>query len=206
MRKKWTLNTDISNSLTILRGKKKWQIALRRYALEKNKSSLYAEYFALDILSLRAWVEGQFDPDMRWDNFSSVWQFDHIIPPIYFDFNNELDLKLCWNFTNIRVQKKESFAKNNHITDILTAKAYFESLYKRTNYFICGLMVEKITRIEETRISESKKTADFIVNKKQQLDILSTLSPYEFTKLNSAIPLSEIIAERSLLKKFDLPK
>ena len=206
MRKKWTVNTDISDSLIILRGKKKWQIALRRFVLEKNKSSFYAIYFGLDISSLRAWVELQFDSDMKWDNFSSAWQFDHIIPPVYFDFNTESDLKLCWNFTNIRVQKKESFAKNNQITDILTAKAYFESLYKRTNYFICGLMVEKIIRIEETRISESKKLTDFIVNKKQQLDILSTLSPYEFAKLNSTVPLSEIIAERSFLKKFDLPK
>ena len=99
-RKKWTPKAEITVSLLKFREKRKWQLAFRRYVIEKNKSSFYALYFGLDIEQLRHWIELQFTENIRWDNFGTSWQFDHIVPVAYFDFFNEDDLKLCWNFIN----------------------------------------------------------------------------------------------------------
>ena len=75
--------------------KRKWQIALRRYVLEKNKSSQYARYFGLPIYMFRNWIELQFDESLNWDNFSTAWQFDHIVPIALFDLKKLiLDTKI----------------------------------------------------------------------------------------------------------------
>ena len=71
-RKRWTAQTEVNEELLTFREKRKWQIALRRYVIEQNRSSFYAPYFGLDIKSFRDWIEVQFDRGMNWDNFSKV--------------------------------------------------------------------------------------------------------------------------------------
>jgi hypothetical protein len=48
-RKRWTAKTEVDASLLQFREKRKWQIALRRYILERNKSTYYAPFFGLSI-------------------------------------------------------------------------------------------------------------------------------------------------------------
>jgi hypothetical protein len=103
-RKRWQAKTDITPSLIKLREKRKWQIALRRYVLEKNPSSFYAPYFGLDIEKMRNWFECQFENGTSWEDFGKKWQFDHVIPVTYFNFSDDNELKLCWNFINLRVR------------------------------------------------------------------------------------------------------
>src|SRR4030095_7188418 len=99
-RKRWTPVEESSPSLEKFREKKKWQINLRRYVINKSPCPQYAPYFGLDISNLRKWFELQFSPEMSWDNFGKAWQFEHIIPAAYFDFSNDEELKLCWSFIN----------------------------------------------------------------------------------------------------------
>ena len=73
-RKKWTPHEEVTGSVLTFREKRKWQIALRRYVLEKNKSSFYAPYFGLGIETFRKWIEVQFDSETNWENFSESWQ------------------------------------------------------------------------------------------------------------------------------------
>lgn len=89
----------------IFKEKRKWQIALRRYILQGYGSYIYAPYFGIDAPNFRKWIEIQLDETFSWESFPSKWQFDHIIPIVYFDLNDQEDLKLCWNFTNIHVKK-----------------------------------------------------------------------------------------------------
>ncbi len=162
-RKKWTSKTEVNDSLLEFREKRKWQIALRRYVLERQKCSAYAPFFGLDNAKFRQWIEIQFDESLDWDNFSDAWQFDHIIPVAYFDFSNEEDLRLCWNFINIRVDKTDNNKNRSSRIDVLSAKTYFELLYKETGYPLCSAMVDKITRIEISQISSNKSLENFIV-------------------------------------------
>lgn len=201
MRKRWTKKTEVTESLLKLREKRKWQIALRRYVLEKNKSSFYAPYFGLDILHFRKWVELQFDDDLNWNNFSSSWQFDHIIPVGSFDFSSEIDLRLCWNFINIRVAKNGENNKTSGI-DIIAAKTHFQQLYERTQFSLCKLMLEKIEQIGLSQIETNTALENFILKNKTIIETATSFGSYEFNKLNDGVPFEEIMAERELLKKF----
>jgi hypothetical protein len=202
MRKKWTVKTEVNQALVKFREKRKWQIALRRYVLEKNKSSYYAPYFGLDISKFRQWIELQFEGGMEWENFSTAWQFDHIVPVAYFDFSDEADLFLCWNFTNIRVEKVEQNKNRGNRVDVLAAKSFFEALHKATGYDVCGRMVEKIIRIEVSQIASNSDLEDFIVENKSYLETVAGFSSYEFDKLNTGTDLKSVLFEKNFLKKF----
>src|SRR5215216_5552638 len=183
-RKKWTPKTDVTDSLLKFRQKRKWQIALRRYVLEGNKCSFYAPFFGLDIPHFRAWIEVQFDEELSWNNFSISWQFDHIVPVAYFDFEVEEDLKLCWNFINIRVEKILLNKNRGNRIDVIAAKTYFETLYNYTQYSVCRKMIEKINQIELSEIKGSDNLVSFIRDNNAYLETISSFTSYEFDKLN----------------------
>ena len=201
-RKKWTPQVDITEPLLKFREKRKWQLALRRYVLEKNISAGYAFYFGLSIEQFRTWIEIQFVEELNWENFGSAWQFDHIVPVAYFDFSVEDDLILCWNFTNIRVARIELNKTNGNRIDILAARPYFEALYTKTGFSLCLKMIEKISKIEFSSIISEPAIEDFIIKNGEQLQIASSLNKEEFNQLNKGMSLKDILLEREIIKKF----
>ena len=201
-RKKWTAKEEITDSVLKFREKRKWQLAFRRYVLEKNPSQTYAPYFGLDIENYRKWIELQFTDGVSWGNFGTAWQFDHIVPVAYFDFEKKEDLLLCWNFINIRVEKLElNKARGNRI-DVLAVKPYFQSLLEKTGYRLCQKMIEKINNIEVSNIVSEPGLEQFIVQHKERLEKLATLSPEEFSHINQGATLENIFLEREILRKF----
>jgi hypothetical protein len=201
-RKKWTAKQDVTDADLKFREKRKWQQALRRYVLEKNVSEGYAMYFGLNIESFREWIKIQFTEDLSWENFASAWQFDHIVPIAYFDFNNEDDLKLAWNFINIRVEKHELNKMRGNRIDVIAVKSYFEKLYSKTNFSLCTKMLEKIEQIEASNIVSEPRIEQFIVDRKDEFELIATLNASEFTKLNRGVSLSDVLLEKEILKKF----
>jgi len=201
-RKRWTPRVEITDDLLKSREKRKWQVALRRYVLEKNLSPSYAYYFGLSIDQIRKWFELQFTDGLSWENFGSAWQFDHIIPVAYFDFSNEEDLMLCWNFINIRVEVLDKEKKSLNNIDILAAKPYFNRLYSKTKFFLCLKMIDKITSIETKNIVDEPVIDDFIINNKEQLEIVSSFTKDEFNSLNTGMSINDILLEREIIKKF----
>jgi len=180
--------------------KRKWQIALRRYILNGHVASQYATYFGLDFKNLRLWMEMQFIGPFSWANYGGVWQFDHIIPVTYFDFNNESDLKLCWNFTNIRVEANQKNKDRGNRVDVLMAKTYFQDLYNETGYHICKKMLEKIATIEISEIISTEAQKKFIKEHKDYLEHIEDFSNYEFELLNSGRDINEVIKEAALIR------
>lgn len=201
-RKRWTPQEE-TGSVLKTREKRKWQIALRRYVLLENRSSFYAPYFGLDMNSFRKWIETQFDEDMNWGNFSEAWQFDHIVPVTYFDFEQEEDLRLCWNFTNIRAEKLDLNKNRGNRVDVLAAKAYFETLYQRTQYPLCLDMVRKIERIEISEVESTHNLETFILDNREYIDTIASFSSHEYNNLNEGIPVKQILVEREFLKKLE---
>jgi hypothetical protein len=201
-RKKWTPKVEINEALLKFRAKRRWQIALRRYIIEKNPCFAYAPYFSLDIENFRKWIEIQFDEELNWDNFSTKWQFDHILPVTYFNFESEHELRLCWNFINVRVEKFQLNKNKGNRPDIHAAKSLFETLYQKTNYGPALKMVQKIDQIEISEIKSTLKQQDFMNVNMDYLKKIADFSDFEFARLNYGIPLSEIFAERELLKKY----
>jgi len=194
--------SDLTPDMLKFREKRKWQIALRRYVLEQKSSVDYASYFGLDIASLRLWFEMQFDSGIEWADFAHKWQFDHIIPVAYFDFGNEQELKMCWNFTNLRVAVLGGTNNPAHYLDILAAKNYFEQLYQETSYTPCLALLKKIDTLSSSAIVNPQKQRDFINHHRSYLDILQNYSSFEFELLNSGRTIDEVTKEVAFLKKF----
>lgn len=201
-RKKWTPKEQITESLLKFREKRKWQLAFRRYVLERNSSKMYAPYFGLDIENMRKWIELQFTGDLNWENFGVAWQFDHIIPMAYFDFTNKEDLSLCWNFINISIEELDTNRQKGSKIDLLAAKPYFRKLYEETGLSIFLKMIDKITSIENLLVSPGVGIRDFIIEKKNQLEELALLSEEEFVRLNKGTSLKDLLLERQILGKF----
>jgi hypothetical protein len=199
-RKKWTPQAEVTDDLLKFREKRKWQIALRRYVLEKQKCYEYAPYFGLDIASFRNWIEAQFDETNTWGNFSETWQFEHVVPVTYFDFRQPNDLRLCWNFTNIRVEKS---GQDHNKSDVLAAKAYFKGLFDKTGYSICQKMVQKIEKLESTQVTGHDHLEHFIRERREYLDTLASFSASEYEKLNTGTPLDKITWEADFLRRFE---
>jgi hypothetical protein len=202
-RKKWTPQLEVTPALIKFREKRKWQINLRRYVLEKNPCPYYAPFFGLDIENLRKWLEIQFDKDTSWEGFGKKWQFDHIVPVAYFDFEDENELKMCWNFTNLRVEQFQRNKDRGNRLDVLAAKGYFENLYKKTLYIPCLKLLEKIDRIELSAIVSTESQQAFIIEYRPYLDMIEGYSIFEFELLNSGRSIEEVKKEIEFLKKHE---
>lgn len=201
-RKKWTPKEVITDADLKFREKRKWQLALRRYVLEKAPSPAYAPYFGIDIEGFRKWIGIQFTGNLNWDNFGKAWQFEHVVPVTYFDFSNREELLLCWNFINIRVEGLEEGEERPTRVDIMAVKPYFQYLHVKTQNPYCLKMLEKIASIESRVIQSQPAIEDFLIENKERLETISTLSHEEFELLNQGVMLKDILLEREILKKF----
>lgn len=201
-RKKREINEEITPSLLKFREKRKWQIAFRRYVLERNISSNYAPYFGLDIENIRKWFECQFNEGVDWSKFGVLWQFDHIIPVTYFDFNNEEELKLCWNFTNIRVEHFQRNKDSGNRLDVLAARGYFKKLFENTGYPVCQKLLHKIDQIELSEIVSTKAQESFILTNRDYLNMIENYSNFEFELLNTGRSVTEVEKEIGFIKNF----
>ncbi len=193
---------ETSESLLKKREKRKWQIALRRYILEKAQSGNYARYFGLDIDFFREWIAIQFKGDLSWENFAEKWQFDHIVPVAYFDFTNEEDLLLCWNFINIRVERIEHNKARGNRIDVMCVRTYFEDLYDRTKYPFCLRMLQKIKIIEANNIESNKELETFIIKNQLYFEQIALFDQADFQRLNQGASISTVLAEKEIVRKF----
>lgn len=189
-------------SLLKKREKRKWQIALRRYVIEKAQSGAYARYFGLDIGFFREWIALQFKDDLSWESFAEKWQFDHIVPVAYFDFANEEDLLLCWNFINIRVERIEYNKVRENKIDVMGVRTYFEDLYDKTKYTFCLRMLQKIKAIEVSCIESNKELEAFIVKNQLYFEQISLFNQGDFQRLNQGVSISGVLAEKEIVRKF----
>lgn len=202
-RKRWVAKTEITPSLLKFREKRKWQINLRRYVIEKSPCPSYAPYFGLDIQNIRQWFEYQFTKDLNWENFGKLWQFDHIIPVTYFDHSVEDDLRLCWNFTNLRVEPFQLNKNRGSRVDVLGAKSYFDELYIKTGYLMTKSLRDKIAAIELSELLSTEPQQKFLAQRKEYLTQIENYSNYEFELLNRGRSIEEVNKEIDFLKKIN---
>jgi len=88
--------------------KKRIGLGLRRFLEADQLSRKYQPYFGCNAEFLRRFLEFQFNGRMSWDNFGTVWKIGHVLPLREFDQTKEEDLKLCWNWINLRPVRETS--------------------------------------------------------------------------------------------------
>lgn len=150
---------------------------------------------------MRKWFEYQFEDGANWENFGKYWQFEHIIPVTYFDFSIEKELRMCWNFTNIRVEHFQKNKDRGSRLNVLAAKKYFKELFETTKYQPCLNLLHKIDEIELLEIVNTQPQQSFIKDHWDYLQAIENYSAFEFELLNSGRSIEEIKKELDLFKK-----
>lgn len=187
-----------STQAEMLKEKRKWQIAMRRYILEKQPSAQYAPYFGITIDGFRKWIALQFTEDLNWDNFGKLWQFEHIVPAQHFNLNQESELKLCWNFLNIRV--KNELGPSILEVSGFAAMHYFREVFERTQLEIAGKMVEKLIHLQSAELPVFVR--EYLNTQATQWKLLSSLTGDSLLRINQGETLEHILLEQSILQKF----
>ena len=68
---------------------------------------------------------------MNWDNLGKLWQIDHILPINQFDFTINIDIKICFHWTNLQpLYTTENISKS----DKIYFHHYFNILKQILNY------------------------------------------------------------------------
>lgn len=197
LRKKWTPREQ-SPEIQESREKRKWQIALRRYVFLQSPCTYYAPFFALDAVKMREWIAAQFEEGMSWENFSKEWYFGHVLSPSFFDFTNEDDLRLCWNFLNINVVKKTE----GEAGGLVQAKQYYQKLFAETGLDFCTAMLAKIEAAESTSTHQFESRLQFARANKEYIYSIAGFDAYQFERLNGGLSAGEIVKEKEILDRF----
>ena len=85
---------------------------------KKGGWSSYSNLTGCTSQELAAHIEKQFKKGMTWGNYGiGGWHVDHIMPCSKFDHTNELHVRQCWHFTNLRpLWAKDNLAKSDVVT------------------------------------------------------------------------------------------
>lgn len=97
----------------------------------KGKNTSYKDIIGCEIKQLKDWLEFQFDKNMSWENQGSYWEIDHILPINKFNFENEREIHICFNWTNLQPLYK---IENKRKTDNIELHYYMNSVISLHRY------------------------------------------------------------------------
>lgn len=80
---------------------RKWRGRLRAW-FKTGYPKYLNEIIGCSLSTFRGHIASQFDDGMRFDNYGTVWEFDHMIPCCAFDLSNMTEVKLCFHYNNTR--------------------------------------------------------------------------------------------------------
>ena len=83
-----------------------------KYFINENKE-YYTEYIGCEISFYKKYLEKQFQNGMSWNNYGE-WHIDHIKPLSLFNFSNQDDIYLAFNYKNTQpMWKIDNIKKGN---------------------------------------------------------------------------------------------
>ena len=133
---------------------KKSLAARLRTVIVKNDSTM--NYIGCNIQYLREWFEYNFTAEMNWDNYSSFWSIDHIIPVCNFDLTLEDEKLKCWNWSNLMpVTIKYNSSKKkidiNQVKYIVEQLKKFKEEGSTTKWFSSNFILNETEYISEIK-------------------------------------------------------
>ena len=104
--------------------------ALYKSLKNYNISKTLENYMGCSLQFFYKWIEFQFDENMSWLNQGRYWHVDHTFPISKFDFTNEQNIYICWNWKNLRpLEAKENLSKHNKIDMVLYNNQFIKAKY-----------------------------------------------------------------------------
>lgn len=108
-----------------------------------------SKYIECSMETFQQWLSYQFEQDMNFENYGTLWHLDHVIPCSLFDFNNELEKYYCFNWSNYRpLYKNKNLSRQNKLTynDILLHDIRIKSfIFKNKNI---NLNIHKFNKLK----------------------------------------------------------
>lgn len=92
-----------------------------------SKTDNTKEYIGLPLKKFVKYIEGLFTDKMTWDN-TNEWHIDHFIPVKFFDHSDELQVKLCWHYTNLQPMLAEDNLHKGSVLPLLLV--YLPAVYE----------------------------------------------------------------------------
>lgn len=66
--------------------------------------------------NFKRWMEYSFKDGMTFENYGSIWHIDHVIPCSLFDFSDDSQKKICFNWKNMRpLFATENISRGNKV-------------------------------------------------------------------------------------------
>ena len=119
--------------------------------MDKTKKSM--EYLGTGTKTLKKWLEFQFDPDMTWKNYGTIWTIDHVLPLSLFDLTNIKQQKIAFNWTNMQ-PLKDNFSKGNKLRQ-----------YEYFNVLISAHRFIQLTNLEPTGYQNLNESLNWLREK-----------------------------------------
>jgi hypothetical protein len=87
-----------------------------RHSIKGNKAGRHWEdLVGYTLGQLMNHLEKLFKPGMTWENYGKVWEIDHKIPKVVFNFQHpdHIDFRLCWSLKNLQPLEVSENRKKN---------------------------------------------------------------------------------------------
>jgi hypothetical protein len=82
--------------------------------------SALEEIVGCSVAFFEEWVEYLFAPDMTWENYGTVWSYDHAQPRSMFDLSDREQAARCNHWSNLRpIHRSKNSSKYNKIDEEL---------------------------------------------------------------------------------------
>ena len=126
--------------------------------LINSKKQRTFEYLGCELDLAKKWIESKFSEGMSWENHGKVWHIDHVMPCSKFDFTQEVNIYLCFSWTNLQpLFAQDNFVKNNRLIwkDLLEHEICVEKFASEHNLNI-NLFTEYLEMLKSTKFTTEK--------------------------------------------------
>lgn len=84
--------------------------------LKRYKADTFCTLLSCTKYQLLVWLKSQLYDDLTLDNYGEYWHVDHVIPVDFFDITNNVQQRICFNWSNLRPLKaKDNLTKTSNI-------------------------------------------------------------------------------------------
>ena len=120
----------------------------------------YRDLLGMDFDAFKDWMAFQFDGDMSWDNYGTVWHIDHVLPMSRFDLTDPTNRAICFAWTNLQPLR---VSENRQKSNTIFVHHFFNSWLSAHRYIRCrGLARSEYQRLRESVAWLRATTSDMV--------------------------------------------
>lgn len=97
-------------------------------AINRKLSNPFVKILGIDKQIFLSWITFLFKGEMSFDNYSLLWEYDHVLPISLFKFNDDVDVKICFSWTNLQPLEKETNRYKSNKLNVIMIIEHFKKV------------------------------------------------------------------------------